>query len=97
MPTTAPEPATQIALGIIERNGQFLLSQRAPQAHQGNLWEFPGGKIEPGETPQQALTRELAEELGIRLIYARPLLSFPWPYPNHPLHLHVLQVTQFTG
>lgn len=54
-----------VAAGIIQQEGRILLSQRKPGAHLGLKWEFPGGKLEKGETPQQALERELHEELGV--------------------------------
>lgn len=54
-----------VAAGIVRREGRILLSQRKPGAHLGLKWEFPGGKLEKGETPQQALERELSEELGV--------------------------------
>ena len=54
-----------VAAAIINSKGEVLLARRPPHAHQGGLWEFPGGKIENGEDVQQALVRELHEELGI--------------------------------
>jgi len=57
-----------VAVGIIKNQfGEILISQRAKEAHQGGLWEFPGGKLEPGENTYQALKRELFEELGITI------------------------------
>ena len=54
-----------VAAALIDREGRVLLQQRAPGRAMAGLWEFPGGKIEPGERPEAALVRELAEELGI--------------------------------
>lgn len=54
-----------VAAGIVSRNGRIMLCQRKPEDRLGLKWEFPGGKLEPGETPQQALERELREELAI--------------------------------
>ena len=54
-----------VAAGIVSRNGRIMLCQRRPNDRLGLKWEFPGGKLEPGETPQQALERELREELAI--------------------------------
>ena len=60
------EVTVRVTAGIIEGNGKVLIGRRKPGKHMGGKWEFPGGKIEPGETPEQSLARELAEELGIR-------------------------------
>ncbi|MEM6441179.1 MAG: 8-oxo-dGTP diphosphatase MutT [Pseudomonadota bacterium] len=74
MPTTGPEPgdgaaATRIVLvaacALIDPDGRVLLAQRPEGKSMAGLWEFPGGKVEPGETPEAALIRELHEELGI--------------------------------
>ena len=51
--------------GVIERDGLYLIGKRLPDDRYGGLWEFPGGKIEPGETPEECLERELMEELGV--------------------------------
>jgi 8-oxo-dGTP diphosphatase len=55
-----------VAAALIVRNGEILIGQRRPDQPMALLWEFPGGKIEPGESPEEALARELDEELGIR-------------------------------
>ncbi len=70
MPTTAPEVASKpvllvVAAALIDADGRVLLSRRPPGRAMAGLWEFPGGKVEPGETPEAALVRELHEELGI--------------------------------
>ena len=54
-----------VAAALIDRDGRVLLAQRSQDAVLGGLWEFPGGKVEPGETPEDALVRELKEEIGI--------------------------------
>ncbi len=55
-----------VAAALIDADGRVLLQQRPPGKPMAGLWEFPGGKVEPGETPEAALVRELEEELGIR-------------------------------
>lgn len=64
---TNPVPALSpvAAAALIDGAGRVLVQQRPPGRQMGGLWEFPGGKLEPGETPEAALVRELAEELGI--------------------------------
>ena len=56
-----------VALCLEDADGQLLLARRPAGKHHGGLWEFPGGKVEPGETPRAALAREVAEELAIRI------------------------------
>ena len=67
MPTTAPERRLVLvaAVALIDADGRVLLAQRPEGRSMAGLWEFPGGKVEPGETPEAALVRELDEELGI--------------------------------
>ncbi|WP_372236864.1 (deoxy)nucleoside triphosphate pyrophosphohydrolase [Sphingopyxis sp. KK2] len=59
-----------VAAAMVDRDGRVLVQQRPPGTAMAGLWEFPGGKIEPGETPEAALIRELAEELGIEVDHA---------------------------
>ena len=56
-----------VTAAIIEKEGKFLITQRLPDAKQGGMWEFPGGKLEADESPQDALKREIGEELGVEL------------------------------
>lgn len=60
--TTAP---LNVVAAVIERDGLILACRRAPHVSDAGRWEFPGGKVKPGETPEQALVREIAEELGV--------------------------------
>ncbi len=78
-----------VAAAILVRNGEVLLSRRPEGKHLAGLWEFPGGKVEPGETPEQALVREIREELGIELGGCRPFGSVRHAYPEKTVHLLV--------
>ena len=78
-------------------DGQILLAKRPEDKHQGGLWEFPGGKVEAGETVQSALARELDEELGIRPSASRPLIQVRHDYPDKQVLLDVWEVSAFTG
>ena len=60
-----PESRIRVAAAVVWRDGRLLLTQRPPRGPLGLKWELPGGKIEPGETPEHALARELREELGV--------------------------------
>ena len=59
--------ATLIAIAVVEQDGRFLIGQRPPGVPLAGLWEFPGGKVEPGESPEQAAIRECREEAGIEV------------------------------
>lgn len=66
MTDCTPLPLTiVVAAALVDRDGRVLIQQRPADKHMGGLWEFPGGKLEQGETPEQALVRELEEELGV--------------------------------
>lgn len=87
-----------VAVAVIEdAQGQVLLSRRPEQAHQGGLWEFPGGKVEPGESVSHALLREIREELGLEVRQHRPLISVTHHYPDKSVQLDVHQVKEFSG
>lgn len=90
-------PATHVAVGVVWRDGKILITRRADHAHQGGLWEFPGGKLEPGETVQAALRRELNEEVGILIDDAAPLIKIDYHYPDKRVILDVWQVHRFSG
>jgi 8-oxo-dGTP diphosphatase len=68
-----PREITVVAAVIRDDEGRVLLAQRPEGRHMGGLWEFPGGKIDDGEAPSEALVRELDEELGIEIVVQRPL------------------------
>ena len=71
-----------VAAAVVERGGRVMLCQRLPNAHNALKWEFPGGKLEPGETPETALERELREELGIGVAVGRVRDAVYHRYPD---------------
>ena len=88
----------QVAVAAIRNAcGEYLISLRPDHAHQGGLWEFPGGKFEPGEGLEQALARELREELAIRVRRFRPLITIDHDYGDKRVCLHVCLVDAFDG
>ena len=83
----AKQNLIEVSAGLVFRNGQLLITQRHAAAHLGGLWEFPGGKREPGETFEECLIRELREELGIEIIVGEILESLTHDYPEKSVHL----------
>lgn len=96
-------PATDVAVGIlVQRNEQgrecrFLLTSRPPGKVYEGYWEFPGGKFEPGETLEQALRRELQEELGITIGAVHPWQQELFDYPHARVRLHFCKVHEWQG
>ncbi|MDF3055516.1 MAG: 7,8-dihydro-8-oxoguanine-triphosphatase [Gammaproteobacteria bacterium] len=87
-----------IAVGVIfDNQRRILVALRPKDKFQGGLWEFPGGKIESGESVEQALKRELFEEVGITVITAEPLTLCDYHYQDHHVHLDVWCVLDFEG
>jgi len=91
-------PVTDVAVGVmLGRDGRVLLAERPPGKPMAGYWEFPGGKIEPGENPRTALARELHEELGIDIGQALPWITRVYRYPHATARLHLFRVTQWQG
>lgn len=87
-----------VAAGLLlTPDGQLLLAQRPGDKQWSGWWELPGGKIEPGETPAQALVRELKEELGIDVTQASPWVTYTHEYPKTIVRLAFHRVTGWTG
>lgn len=86
-----------VVAAIIEQDGQILLAQRPPHADQPGMWEFAGGKVEPGESQPQALTRELQEEMGIIARPACYIASHQREVSGRRIHLHAWWVPYFQG
>ena len=95
---TSCEPALHVVAAVItNKRHEILIARRSQTSHQGGLWEFPGGKLEPGETPAQALRRELQEELGIEIAQFSPLLTVHHQYPDQAVFLDVWRVWEWQG
>jgi 8-oxo-dGTP diphosphatase len=91
-------PMIRVAVAIIYNDqGEVLIQQRAAGTHQGGLWEFPGGKVEPDETLEQALLREIREELGLEIIRFRPLITIAHDYGDRHVCLEVYKVNEWQG
>ncbi len=87
-----------VAVALIKNAAdEMLVSLRPEHAHQGGLWEFPGGKVEAGESVASALKRELAEELGIEVVKAQPFKTIRYAYPDKNVLLDIWLVDAFTG
>lgn len=87
-----------VVAGVIaDARGRILLARRTAGRDLAGLWEFPGGKVDPGETPEQALVRELREELGIEARIGAPVIAVPQRYPHKRLCLDVRHVASWTG
>ncbi|HEY3986123.1 8-oxo-dGTP diphosphatase MutT [Cedecea sp.] len=88
----------QIAVGIIRnQQGEIFITQRAADAHMANKWEFPGGKIEAGESPEQAVIRELQEETGIVAQSASLFETLEYQFPDRHISLWFYLVEQWEG
>lgn len=86
-----------VAVGVIMQSDQVLICWRDAKLHQGNRYEFPGGKVETGETPRQALARELFEELNIEVKTAVRAQQLYFNYPEKTVCLHIFKVIAFSG
>ena len=89
---------TTVVAGILERGGEVLACRRRGDQDHPGKWEFPGGKVEPGESPEQALARELREELGIEARIGAEIQRYEFTYPGKkPILLIFLRVESWQG
>jgi len=87
----------QVAAGLILREGRYLIARRKVGVHLGGLWEFPGGKCEPGESLEDCLRRELREELGIEITTPVPFRVTRHEYPEKTVELHFFRCSILDG
>jgi 8-oxo-dGTP diphosphatase len=88
----------EVVAAIFERDGRILICRRTARQSHPLQWEFPGGKVEPGETPHQALARELEEELAVTGVAGQEITRYQFAYPDkNPILLIFFRVTAFTG
>lgn len=99
MPSTVPDmEVVVVAVGVlIDDEGRVLVSRRAADAHQGGLWEFPGGKVEVDESVSDALSRELREELGIQIGASERLMTIEHDYGDRKVKLDVHRIKSWQG
>ncbi|MCL2917730.1 8-oxo-dGTP diphosphatase MutT [Shewanella litorisediminis] len=86
-----------VAVGIIKKGASILLAKRHGHLHQGGKWEFPGGKVEAGETTSDALKRELREEVGLTIHSSLPYMEISHDYPDKQVLLDIHLVEDFSG
>ena len=87
-----------VVAAVVERDGRILVCQRKAGGRHELKWEFPGGKVEAGETPRQALRRELEEELGIQAEIGAEIVRYEYRYPGRPpILLIFFRVTEYSG
>ncbi len=91
------DPPVEVAVGVVRQGDRVLLEQRPDGVHQGGTWAFPGGKVEAGESPQDALARELREEVGVVSDHWQLLITVPWDYGDRQVRLHAFVTEDFSG
>jgi len=86
-----------VAAAILDGTGRVLIAERPAGKHMAGRWEFPGGKVAPGEAEEAALARELAEELGIEVLAARPMMRLEHRYSDRTVELSMWRVESYRG
>jgi len=90
-------PHHPIAVAVVRRRARILIGKRPAEGLLGGLWEFPGGKIEPGETPESAAARELREEMCIEAVIGRPIAVVPHAFSHFRITLHAFEAVWTAG
>jgi mutator protein MutT len=96
-PRSDPHNVIDVAAGLVFRHGRLLITQRRLNDHLGGLWEFPGGKVEPEESFQTCLVRELREELGIEIQVGPEIEDITHSYPEKTVRLKFFRCTWLSG
>jgi 8-oxo-dGTP diphosphatase len=97
MKTPGSNSLTKVTAAVIEKKGKVLIARRRQKTGSGGWWEFPGGKLEDGETPEKGLEREIAEELGVRLRVGEFLGSAPYRSPALSIELLAYRAVIISG
>lgn len=90
-------PCLEVTAAVIFEKGRYLITLRPPDTHCGALWEFPGGKLQPGETLESCLRREIREELGIEIAVEEQLDEIAHSYPERDVQLHFFRCRRLSG
>ena len=96
-PKADPHHVIDVSAGLVFRAHRLLITQRRLNDHLGGFWEFPGGKVEPGETFQACLTRELREELGIEVSVGAEVEEITHSYPEKTVRLKFFKCAWLSG
>lgn len=88
---------TEVVAALLWENHKFLICRRPPHKTRGNLYEFVGGKVEPGESKEQALIRECSEELAVLIEVGKPFLEVTHQYPDLQIHLTIFLASILSG
>jgi A/G-specific adenine glycosylase len=96
-PARKPLPHYHVTAAVIHHNGKLLIAQRPPDGMLGGLWEFPGGKQEPGESLTSCLEREIREELGLEIVVGQPIITVKHSYTHFKITLHAFDCRLRTG
>lgn len=96
-PKSKQKPTIRVVAGVALRNGSILVTRRPEGKPYPHRWEFPGGKVERGETDAEALVRELLEELNVRVDVGEEIGSYGWEYPEKRVDLHFYSIRVVEG